>query len=96
MNYAKTQPEFVILAVSIFVKDADDPNPLVHALAISTMGCLREEKIMDFLCDPLQKCLHNENAYVRETSACCQAVRSQTRAGHEQRVPRSTARDGIR
>ncbi|KAJ7875301.1 armadillo-type protein [Mycena olivaceomarginata] len=34
MNYAKTQPELVILAVNTFVKDADDPNPL---------KCLRDE-----------------------------------------------------
>ncbi|KAJ7041149.1 adaptin N terminal region-domain-containing protein [Mycena alexandri] len=69
MNYAKTQPELVILAVNTFVKDADDPNPLVRALAIRTMGVLRAEKIIDYLCDPLQKCLRDENPYVRKTAA---------------------------
>ncbi|KAI0798156.1 adaptin N terminal region-domain-containing protein [Abortiporus biennis] len=73
MNYAKTQPELVILAVNTFVKDTDDPNPLVRALAIRTMGCLRAEKIIDYLCDPLQKCLHDENPYVRKTAALCVA-----------------------
>jgi len=73
MNYAKTQPELVILAVNTFVKDADDPNPLVRALAIRTMGCLRAEKIIDYLCDPLQKCLRDENPYVRKTAAICVA-----------------------
>ncbi|KAI5121474.1 hypothetical protein M0805_003930 [Coniferiporia weirii] len=73
MNYAKTQPELVILAVNTFVKDADDPNPLVRALAIRTMGCLRAEKIIDYLCDPLQKCLRDENPYVRKTAALCVA-----------------------
>ncbi|KAI5989109.1 adaptin N terminal region-domain-containing protein, partial [Pisolithus albus] len=43
MNYAKTQPELVILAVNTFVKDSEDPNPLVRALSIRTMGCLRRE-----------------------------------------------------
>ncbi|OCH85011.1 clathrin binding protein [Obba rivulosa] len=73
MNYAKTQPELVILAVNTFVKDTDDPNPLVRALAIRTMGCLRAEKIIDYLCDPLQKCLHDDNPYVRKTAALCVA-----------------------
>ncbi|KAF7348459.1 AP complex subunit beta [Mycena venus] len=57
MNYAKTQPELVILAVNTFVKDTDDPNPL----------------IIDYLCDPLQKCLRDENPYVRKTAALCVA-----------------------
>ncbi|RXW18520.1 hypothetical protein EST38_g7333 [Candolleomyces aberdarensis] len=73
MNYAKTQPELVILAVNTFVKDSDDPNPLVRALAIRTMGCLRAEKIIDYLCDPLQKALRDENPYVRKTAALCVA-----------------------
>ena len=73
MNYAKTQPELVILAVNTFVKDTDDPNPLVRALAIRTMGCLRAEKIIDYLCDPLQKCLRDDNPYVRKTAVLCVA-----------------------
>lgn len=73
MNYAKTQPELVILAVNTFVKDSEDPNPLVRALAIRTMGCLRAEKIIDYLCDPLQRSLRDENPYVRKTAALCVA-----------------------
>jgi len=37
------------------------------------MGCLRAEKIIDYLCDPLQKCLRDENPYVRKTAAICVA-----------------------
>ena len=73
MNYAKTQPELVILAVNTFVKDSEDPNPLVRALAIRTMGCLRAEKIIDYLSDPLEKSLRDENPYVRKTAAICVA-----------------------
>lgn len=73
MNYAKTQPELVILAVNTFVKDSEDPNPLVRALSIRTMGCLRAEKIIDYLCDPLQRALKDENPYVRKTAALCVA-----------------------
>ena len=73
MNYAKTQPELVILAVNTFVKDTEDPNPLIRALAIRTMGCLRAEKIIDYLSDPLEKGLRDENPYVRKTAAICVA-----------------------
>jgi len=30
---------------------------------------LRAEKIIDYLCDPLQKCLRDDNPYVRKTAA---------------------------
>jgi hypothetical protein len=73
INYAKTQPDLVILAVNTFVRDTDDQNPLIRALAIRTMGCIRVEKIIDYLAGPLQKCLHDENPYVRKTAAICVA-----------------------
>lgn len=91
MNYAKTQPELVILAVNTFVKvwraaiprgrswltrnrqDTADHNPLIRALAIRTMSCLRAEKILDYLGDPLSRCLRDENPYVRKTAALCVA-----------------------
>ncbi|WFD36215.1 beta-adaptin [Malassezia cuniculi] len=73
MNYAKTQPELVILAVNTFVKDSEDPNALIRALAIRTMGCLRAEKIIDYLPDPLNRCLHDDNPYVRKTAVLCVA-----------------------
>lgn len=103
INYAKTQPELVILAVNTFVKvsqmillphnndvrrkrafdrhclnlfpwpsqDTDDPNPLIRALAIRTMGVLRADKIMDYISDPLRKCARDDNPYVRKTAALC-------------------------
>ena len=33
-----------IMAVNTFVKDCDDPNPLIRALAVRTMGCIRVGK----------------------------------------------------
>ena len=55
------------------IKDTDDPNPLIRALAIRTMGVLRAEKIVDYLSDPLRKCLKDDNPYVRKTAALCVA-----------------------
>ncbi|KAH6577738.1 hypothetical protein BASA62_000719 [Batrachochytrium salamandrivorans] len=73
INYAKSQPELVILAVNTFVKDSDDPNPLIRALAIRTMGCLRAEKVVNYLLEPLKKGLKDEDPYVRKTAALCVA-----------------------
>jgi len=69
MNYAKSQPDMAIMAVNTFVKDCEDPNPLIRALAVRTMGCIRVEKITEYLCEPLRKCLKDEDPYVRKTAA---------------------------
>lgn len=71
MNYAKTHPELCILAVNTFVQDSEDPNPLVRALAIRTMGCIRVDKMVDYMELPLRKTLKDENPYVRKTAAIC-------------------------
>ena len=73
LNYARSQPELTILAVNTFVKDSADPNPLIRALAVRTMGCIRVEKITEYLCDPLQRTLTDEDPYVRKTAAICVA-----------------------
>ena len=73
INYAKTQPELVILVVNSFVKDSNDANPLIRALAIRTMGCLNAEKILDYLMDPVRKGLKDSDPYVRKTAALCVA-----------------------
>eukprot|EP00887_Chlorella_sp_A99_P005532 scaffold1.g5532.t1 len=53
--------------------DSQDPNPLIRALAVRTMGCIRVDKITEYLCDPLQRCLKDEDPYVRKTAAVCVA-----------------------
>ncbi|GJW82115.1 beta-adaptin-like protein C [Tanacetum coccineum] len=73
INYAKSQPDLAILAVNTFVKDTQDPNPLIRALAVRTMGCIRVDKITEYLCDPLQRCLKDDDPYVRKTAAICVA-----------------------
>ena len=69
MNYSKSQPDMAIISVNTFVKDCDDPNPLIRALAVRTMGCIRVDKITEYLCEPLRKCLKDEDPYVRKTAA---------------------------
>lgn len=43
ISYARSHPDKAILVVNTFQKDAgpQTPNPLVRALAIRTMGCIR-------------------------------------------------------
>lgn len=73
INYAKTQPDLAIMGVNTFVKDSQDHNPLIRSLAVRTMGCIRVDKITEYLCDPLQRCLKDEDPYVRKTAAVCVA-----------------------
>eukprot|EP00051_Salpingoeca_urceolata_P014031 m.177822 g.177822 ORF g.177822 m.177822 type:complete len:871 (+) comp17972_c0_seq1:139-2751(+) len=73
MNYAKTAPDMAIMAVNTFVKDCVDPNPLIRALAVRTMGCIRVDKITEYLCEPLRKTLKDDDPYVRKTAAVCVA-----------------------
>jgi len=73
MNYAKNNEELAILAVHTFQQDCSDPNPLVRSLALRTMGCLRVEKILEYLCDPLSACLKDPHPYVAKTAAICVA-----------------------
>lgn len=61
------------LACPIFAQDCEDPNPLIRALAVRTMGCIRVDKITEYLCEPLRKCLKDEDPYVRKTAAVCVA-----------------------
>ncbi len=73
VSYAKTNPDTAILAVNTFRRDANDSNPLIRALAIRTMGCIRLEKITEYLCEPLRRSLNDEDPYVRKTAAVCVA-----------------------
>lgn len=73
MNYAKLNPELCILAVNTFVQDTEDPNPLIRALAIRTMGCVRVDKMVDYMEIPLRRTLLDDNPYVRKTAAVCVA-----------------------
>lgn len=55
------------------MQDCEDNNPLIRALAVRTMGCIRVDKITEYLCEPLRKCLKDEDPYVRKTAAVCVA-----------------------
>jgi len=58
----------------MFQKDATNhPNPLVRALALRTMSSIRVNRITEYLCDPLNIALKDQDPYVRKTAAICVA-----------------------
>ena len=65
INFAKIKPNESILAVNSFLIDAsDDSNPIIQALAIRTMGCIRVDEIVSYLCDTLKNGLKSNDSYV--------------------------------
>ncbi|KAK1343858.1 hypothetical protein QTO34_014412 [Cnephaeus nilssonii] len=61
---SQTRPSWLSTAV---VKDCEDPNPLVLALAVRTLGRNRVDKITEYLCEPIG------NPHVQKTAAVCVA-----------------------
>lgn len=55
INYARAKPDLTILAVNAFHQDATDKNsPLIRALAVRTMGCIRVNTIVSYLSETLK------------------------------------------
>jgi AP-1 complex subunit beta-1 len=82
INYAKAKPDLTFLAVAAFQTDATDKSsPLIRALAVRTMGCIRVNMIVSYLCETLTNSLKDEDAYVRKTAAMCVAKLYNTNPG---------------
>jgi len=71
INYAREIPDQAVLVQATFINDARSPNPLIRALAIRTMGCVRVDKIIGSLCETLPEALKDKDPYVRKTAAIC-------------------------
>jgi vesicle coat complex subunit len=52
----------------------------MRALAVRTMGCIRVERITEYLCESLKDCLTDEDPYVKKTAALAVAKLYQTSA----------------
>ena len=59
----------LLQAVNSFVKDCEDPYPLIWALAVRTMGYIWVDNITQYPCEPLCKSLKHEDPYVWKTAA---------------------------
>ncbi|KAF9142680.1 AP-2 complex subunit beta [Mortierella sp. GBA39] len=73
INYAKAKPEMAYEAIQTFRRDVEDPNPLIRALAIRTMGYIHVDKVTSCLIQPLRHCMRDQDPYVRKTAAVCVA-----------------------
>ena len=51
---------------------------MMRALAVRTMGCIRVERITEYLCESLKDCLTDEDPYVKKTAALAVAKLFQT------------------
>jgi vesicle coat complex subunit len=70
INYAKSQPDLTVMAVNSFQKDSrEKSNPLMRALAVRTMSCIRLERIAEFLAEALKDSLSDGDPYVKKTAA---------------------------
>lgn len=70
INYAKVKPDLTIMAVNSFQKDSRDvTSPMMRALAVRTMGCIRVERITEYLCESLKEKLNDPDPYVKKTAA---------------------------
>ncbi|KAK8790912.1 hypothetical protein WA158_005543 [Blastocystis sp. Blastoise] len=73
INYAKDKPELSILAVNTFVRDTEHESPLIRALALRTMSCIRVKDMIEYLVIVLGRCIDDKDPYVRKTAAICVA-----------------------
>ncbi|KAI0217421.1 hypothetical protein L0F63_001551 [Massospora cicadina] len=71
INYARVKPDLAESAIGFFLRDVNDPNPLIRALAIRTMSYIHVKVVMDNLVEPLRSCLKDSDPYVRKTAAIC-------------------------
>lgn len=70
INYAKSKADLAIMAVNSFQKDArEKTSPLLRALAIRTMGCIRIERITQEFLESLKNGLQDYDPYVKKTAA---------------------------
>lgn len=72
LSNAKLQPEKALMAVNTFLQDATHQSPIVRALALRTMLCLRVDSVLEYTIPPLVAALTTvgeADAYVRKTAA---------------------------
>jgi AP-1 complex subunit beta-1 len=72
LSNAKLQPDKALMAVNTFLQDATHSSPIVRALALRTMLCLRVDAVLEYTIPPLVAALGTTgeaDAYVRKTAA---------------------------
>ncbi|EPY26960.1 AP-1 complex subunit beta-1 [Strigomonas culicis] len=69
LTMARLQPEKALLAVNTFLQDASHTSPIIRALAVRTMLCLRVPDVVEYTLEPLRRAMVDTDPYVRKTAA---------------------------
>lgn len=69
IHTAKMQPDTALLAVNTFLVDAQSKSPLVRALAIRAMMCIRVQSVLEYTVDALWRACGDSHPYVRKAVA---------------------------
>lgn len=69
LSTAKLQPDAALLAVNTFLQDAQSPSPLVRALAVRSMMCIRVDGVLEYTVEALRSAVTDSHSYVRKTAA---------------------------
>jgi hypothetical protein len=69
INYGRSKPDDTAHAISSFLTDSEDRNPLIRALALRTMTSIPLPSMISAVLDPLRHGLKDADPYVRKTAA---------------------------
>ncbi|ORC85522.1 AP-1 complex subunit beta [Trypanosoma theileri] len=69
LNTAKLQPDKALMAVNTFLQDTTNSSPIVRALAVRTMLCIRVDSVTEYTLEPLRRAAADPDPYVRKTAA---------------------------
>ncbi|KAI5691731.1 Adaptin N terminal region [Leishmania braziliensis] len=69
LSTARLQPEKALLAVNTFLQDTTNSSPIVRALAVRTMMCIRVASVLEYTLEPLRRAVADPDPYVRKTAA---------------------------
>lgn len=69
LSTANLQSDKAIMAVNTFLQDAANTSPIVRALAIRSMMCIRVPTVIEYTVEPLRRAVVDSDAYVRKTAA---------------------------
>ncbi|RNE99424.1 putative beta-adaptin [Trypanosoma conorhini] len=69
LNTAKLQPDKALMVVNTFLQDTTNSSPIVRALAVRTMLCIRVDAVTEYTLEPLRRAVADHDPYVRKTAA---------------------------
>ncbi|RHW68592.1 adaptin complex 1 subunit [Trypanosoma brucei equiperdum] len=68
LSNAKLQPGKALMAVNTFLQDTTNPSPVVRALAVRTMMCVRVDSVTEYTLEPLRRAVNDLDPYVRKNA----------------------------